>query len=207
MPEPAAPRPAPADRARVFFALWPDTRTAAALHEIGSGLHADCAGRLMREASLHLTLAFLGEVPRARVDELLALAGRLRAAPFVLALTRSGSWKGNRVVWLAPDDTPPALEALVASLSQALRAAGFGLEERPFSAHLTLVRNARQAPQPLTRELGWQVGDFVLVESGRRAEGAQYRILGRWPLRGGAAGEATDGDDGRAGPGTGDAVA
>src|SRR5690606_37654106 len=194
-------------RARVFFALWPDLRTAAALHEIGTELHAGCGGRLMREASLHLTLAFLGEIPRARVGELLALAGGLGGAPFELVLARSGSWKGNRVVWLAPRETPPALEALAASLSQALRAAGFALEERRFSAHLTLVRNARRAPLPLTRELGWQVGDFVLVESGRRAEGAQYRILGRWQLRGGAGGEGADDRNGGLGPGMSDAGA
>jgi 2'-5' RNA ligase len=199
MPEPAAP-PAPAERARVFFALWPDARTAAALHETGAELHAGCGGRRMREASLHLTLAFIGEIPRARVAELLALAGGLAGAPFELVLSRSGSWKGNRVVWLAPRETPPALEALAATLSQALRAAGFALEARRFRAHLTLVRDARRAPPPTTREVHWPVGEFVLVESERRAEGAQYRILGRWPLRGGAAGEGASDSAGRTGP-------
>src|SRR5690606_7323542 len=64
--DPAQAKADPAGR-RVFFALWPDARTAAVLSGWAQDAHAMCGGRIMRPDTLHLTLAFLGMVPHARV--------------------------------------------------------------------------------------------------------------------------------------------
>ena len=172
-----------ATQARVFFALWPDAATADQLHALGGELHRHCGGRRLRRETLHLTLAFLGDVPRVRVAELLALAAGLAGEAFSLKMERTGSWKGNRVVWAAPQATPSALGQLAGALSSSLRGAGFTLEERPFSPHLTLLRNARRPPPAdVQAQVCWPVASFVLVESERLAEGAHYRVLGRWRL-------------------------
>lgn len=171
------------NRLRVFFALWPDAATAAALHARGRGLQASCGGRVMRRDTIHLTLAFLGDVDTARIDCLQACACSLRGERFNLALDRVGSWHGNHILWTGLARAPSALCRLAEALGERLRAAGFALEERAFSPHVTLVRNARQAPP--VREVDaihWPVASFVLVASERTTGGAHYRVLGRWQL-------------------------
>lgn len=172
-------------RRRVFFALWPDHTIAAALHETARRLWSACGGRLMRRDTLHLTLAFLGEVPNAALDRLSRAAARIEGSPFALELDRVGSWHGQRIVWLAPHDVPAALSALVGDLDSALAAEGFALEARPFSPHVTLLRNACSAP-PATGSAAvcWPVSAFALLESVRGAGVAAYRVLGSWPLAG-----------------------
>ncbi len=169
---------------RLFFALWPDSATSAALHARARALHLECGGRAMRRDTIHLTLAFLGDTPAREVERLQALAAQLEGERFALVLDHVGSWKRNRVLWTGPSILPPALAALAQDLEARLRVAGFALEERAFSPHVTLVRTARVAPAaaPLT-PLRWRVTSFVLVASERSAAGAHYRVIGRWPLQ------------------------
>lgn len=169
---------------RLFFALWPGAATAAALHARARALKDECDGRTMRRDTIHLTLAFLGEFPSPDVARVSAIAADIGAPPFTLELDHVGAWHGNRILWTGPAHTPPALAALAQTLADRLRAAGFALEQRVFTPHVTLVRNARRAPQiGATRTLHWTVASFVLVASERAESGAQYRVIGRWPLR------------------------
>lgn len=173
------------DRQRVFFALWPDAATAAALHARASGLKASCGGRAMRRDTLHLTLAFLGEVEANRLEALQGIARSMHIERFTLALDRIGSWHGNRVLWCGPSRSPAALDELARALAERLAAAGFALEARGFSPHVTLVRNAQRAPVAQQADaIHWPVASFVLVASERTARGAAYRVLARWPLAG-----------------------
>lgn len=186
------PTSAALDRPRVFFALWPDARTAAALDEIGRAAHASQGGRRMRRDTLHLTLAFIGQVALERIPELQAIAAQavqeLEAAgvslAFDLVLDKLAAWRHNRIVWLGARQLPPALLALSAALHRRLTEAGYALEQRPFAAHVTLLRNARcdaELPQP--EALIWsnrgQQGGFVLVRSRLDQAGARYEVLSR----------------------------
>lgn len=172
-------------QARVFFALWPTPTLQRALHDRAVALKPACGGRVMRQETLHLTLAFVGEVPRARLPELVEAGGAIRAEPFALQLDQTGHWSHNRIVWLGAQQCPPALQALAGRLGRQLAQCGFALEKRRFHPHVTLLRKANQhpgsAPWPPLR---WQVVDFVLVESCRDHEGARYRALARWQLDG-----------------------
>lgn len=187
MPEAAAPSAADA-RLRLFFALWPDAATAAALHARARQLQQACGGRAMRHDTVHMTLAFLGDVAEARLAALCAAADRISGTAFALAFDRVGSWHGHRIVWLAPGAVPAALTALAGAVAGAVHAVDLPLEERPFSPHITLVRNARHAPpqDADAAPLCWRVASFVLVASERHAEGARYRIVRRWKLAGAA---------------------
>src|SRR5260370_195725 len=97
---------------------------------------------------IHLTLHFLGHLPRGDVDQLPpALAPLvLQHERFHLAAQGVGAFPGigrPRVVWagIAGDDLP-RLIALQAELGAGLRRAGMNVEDR-FSAHLTLARARR----------------------------------------------------------------
>ncbi len=183
MPEALPQQPAPAGRARVFFALWPDAATAARLGALARGLCEHCGGRAMRRDTLHLTLAFVGDVERERLEELQRIGAALSGAAFGLRLDRVGAWQNKRIVWVAPTHTPPVLAELAASLAGALRAAGYALEARAYAPHITLLRNAARPPMRENVDaFEWRIGGFALLESLRLPAGARYRKLGAWRL-------------------------
>jgi 2'-5' RNA ligase len=168
---------------RLFFALWPD---AAVLDELGaiaeSGV-ACCGGRRMQRDTLHMTLAFLGNVSEARLPELLGTAGKLRSDAFEVVLDRLGWWPHNRILWMGYHSTPSPHRRLHDGLVQALRQEGFLCDFRTYHPHLTLARNARCAQlPPLPRAVRWLAREMTLVESLLQATSVQYRILARWPL-------------------------
>lgn len=170
---------------RLFFALWPDARVQRALDQAGRKLHAVCGGRCMRGPNVHLTLVFLGNVAVARLDDLRAVAGRVSGLRFAMTLDRLGWWRHNRVAWAAPQETPEALQGLVAQLQDGLRNAGFAFDDRPvFAPHITLLRNARcdGEEMPPLMPLEWGADEFVLVKSVTTDAGAAYEIIGRWGL-------------------------
>ncbi|HMZ83252.1 MAG TPA: RNA 2',3'-cyclic phosphodiesterase [Rhodocyclaceae bacterium] len=171
-------------RRRVFFALWPDAVTVDSLDALARSAHAAFSGRRMRRDTLHMTLAFIGEVDASRIADLLAAAGRVPLPEaFSMRIDQVRCWRHNRIVWCGPSAMPAQLEALAASLAGALDAVGFRLEARAFAAHATLLRHAdcrRDAP-PFDA-FDWRVADFVLVESNLTAAGARYSVIGRWPL-------------------------
>lgn len=167
----------------MFFALWPDAAVRRRLHDEGGKAHASCDGRRMRRDTLHLTLAFIGDIPPSRLADLIAVGDRVRCAGFTLCLDRIAGWRHNRIVWAGASALPAALAALVAELNAGLAVAGFPVEQRKFAAHVTLVRNARSEFHAIdiASPIEWPVSGFVLVESDRREDGAHYTVMKRWP--------------------------
>ena len=167
--------------ARLFLAVWPDAPAREALAELASAVARRCGGRAVPAGKLHLTLAFLGEAEPARVPSGALAQVAARAAPFGLALDRLGGFARAGVAWAGCAGAAPALLDLQAAVEDRLRKAGFALEARPFSPHLTLARHVRGpvAPAPIG-PVAWRVGSFALVES-KRGSGA-YREVERWPL-------------------------
>jgi 2'-5' RNA ligase len=132
---------------------------------------------------LHQTLVFLGPVEPERLSCVMAAADRVHAAATTLELTRLGYWRGPRVAWAAPAETPPALLDLVDQLWDNLAGCGFEREARPFQSHITLARKARSFPTVLLDEsIRWAVRDFVLVTSLSVPSPPRYKVLGRWSL-------------------------
>jgi RNA 2',3'-cyclic 3'-phosphodiesterase len=168
------------ERARVFFALWPDDAVRAALSAAALLAQDECGGRATAAAKIHLTLFFVGGVPRTELPTLVRCAESIRADAFELDADVLGYWRHNRIVWAGTRETPPPLRRLVADLSAALALEGYRGEDRPYVPHLTLVRNARRAPRTADLTVPrWRAREFVLAESA----GGSYRVLFRWPLR------------------------
>ncbi len=174
--------PAPEKTCRVFFALWPDDAERAALVSWQAPLSKLCGGKAMRTDTLHCTLAFLGEVAEHRLEALQLVAQEAIFQPFSLALNAAHYWGHDHIVYAAPDETPPELAELVTSLQGILRAHRFHFEERPYKAHVTLLRHAQwtDAPLPSMSAVRWQTRDFVLVQSLSDAQGARYEVLCRF---------------------------
>lgn len=163
------------DAHRLFFALWPDPASRAAL----ARMQQQVAGRAVPAANLHLTLAFLGRQPGAALAPLRQILAELDCPALTLNIDCFGHFSGQRIAWAGMRAPPPALLALQAALVARLRLAGFEPDAHgPFRPHVTL---ARQAPAP---ELGcepgcapllWPVRQLALLESG--AADGLYRVL------------------------------
>lgn len=168
---------------RLFFALWPPRETARALAEWAGKVQKESGGRVTAEASIHLTLAFLGEADPVKAG---AAGESVTSGAFELPVDIAKYWKHNRIVWVGPREVPAGLSALASSLHERLKADGFALEDRPFAAHVTLVRKAAPPralpPLPVLR---WPAEAFVLVRSIPAGRLARYEVVRRFVLRGG----------------------
>jgi 2'-5' RNA ligase len=171
------------ERLRLFFAVWPPEKAALALHAWASAAQRSCGGRVTRAESIHLTLAFLGELSSGRAQAAVAAARRVRGASHTLALDEAGYWQRNRIVWAGTRHVPIALARLAETLGAQLGTEGFALERRPFAAHVTLIRKARGTDRlPELRPVEWPVGEFVLVRSLLSSAGSRYEPLERFAL-------------------------
>jgi RNA 2',3'-cyclic 3'-phosphodiesterase len=173
----------PEGRLRLFFALWPPESAAHTLHSWAAAAHAKTGGRVTREDTIHLTLAFLGDVPGDRVAALIDCARRVRGAPFDLKIDEGRWWEHNGIVWAGPKEMPEALRDLAAQLDTVLKEGGFRTEKRDFKAHISLVRRAQNGETLLALEpVEWHANEFVLVRSSLSTAGPAYATLSRFSL-------------------------
>jgi 2'-5' RNA ligase len=178
---------------RLFFALWPPE---AVQRELARRARQTLAGRgkVPPTANIHLTLAFAGEVDGATEACLREQAASLNVPAFRLTLDRLGYWPRKRLLWAAPAEPPQALIQLGEQLQAGLPACGLSAPHRHFTPHITLARKAPRQPeaQAMDEPPGWEVTRFVLVASRLGAAGAEYTIVGEWPLTGNDANSAGD---------------
>ena len=166
---------------RLFFALWPPRATARALNGWARAVARHAGGRPVSPANIHLTLAFLGE---ADPDRATSAAERVRGEAFDLPIEAAEYWRHNQIVWAGPEQAPEALDRLVKALHEALFRAEFILERRPFAAHVTLLRKARDPEVlPGLPKVEWPASEFVLASSARNDRGSSYDVLARFALR------------------------
>lgn len=173
---------------RVFFALWPPASVAARL----AGVAAECAGlfggRATRQETIHLTLAFLGNVSEQRLPELCRAVSGVGGRAFGLQMDRLAYWPHKRLAWAGCGQRVPALDELVLALRQALVVDGFAFDAShpDFVPHVTLLRRMPADAVPVLPDLpviDWRCEHFVLAASQATEAGASYRILAEFPLR------------------------
>lgn len=194
-------------RHRVFFALWPDAEVVSHLAALAQHLVTTPGARVTPPQNLHLTLAFVGAVTAAQIDQLTAIAADVSAtfcaaldsasdeSPDAVRLDRLGFWPQGGILWAgsrASVSSPPSHQrrlfnavsaALAALLTTRLRAAGFHIEPQPFVPHVTLARRVRCASLPrLESPLTWPVREFALIESIAQPLYPRYETLVAFPL-------------------------
>lgn len=155
--------------------------------------------RVVQPALLHLTLAFLGETPFARLPEVGAAAAEAARgqAAFPVTFDHAGRFPATgapATLWLGVGEGAAALGGLAEVLRAALRGRGLALDERPFRPHLTLAR-LRRGTSPADRErilaalaalrippLGTVVERVTVVESVLSPRGPRYTERAAAPL-------------------------
>ena len=174
----------PTGALRLFFALLPDAAARRTLATLAGDVARETGGRATPAENLHLTLAFLGSVPRSRIADVEAAGARAAAmaVPIALALDRVGWFRKAGVAWIGPAAVAPSLAQLAAALRETLRDEGLPVEERAFHPHLTLARHAARAPVGGAAPACWQAEAMVLMASDTLPSGAAYRVLASWPL-------------------------
>lgn len=214
-PRPPKQRPPDPDTVdapwRVFLAVaLPEAAREAVAGEVGRLKPLDWPVRWTDPDNAHLTLHFLGEQPRERVELLrLGLPAVVAAhEAFALRTGNLGAFpnvRRPRVLWLGLFGPTHRLEALHADLGATLRELGFDAPEEPFHPHVTLgrVRNEgtktvalRDLPEAMRRTLAdpatgvmagppaapVPVAAVELVRSHLGREGARYETVARFPL-------------------------
>lgn len=137
----------------------------------------------MRRETLHMTLAFLGDVEENRIQPLVQLAAAIVLPAFHFKVDRLSHWEHNHIVWAGCSDPPDVLLEFGRTVRDGVRESGFHIDANAFTPHVTLLRNVRRsAPLPDLPAIEWPVAEFALVESLRSAEGARYLPLSCWPL-------------------------
>jgi 2'-5' RNA ligase len=202
----SAPATRPEPARRLFFALWPhdEERLALALATAKPVRH--CGGRPVPVPSLHVTLAFLGSISEARVEELhtiaRAVAGEWPAEslPLQLCFDRLAHWaKPQLLCALGSEDSGASggearaaadagrvatlAETLAATLKNKTAAAGFTPDLKPFRAHVTVARKVLHAPaENALPAVAWSFDAFALVESRTQPAGAVYSLVESYVL-------------------------
>jgi 2'-5' RNA ligase len=176
---------------RVFVAIPVPEEVGAALEDLQADLPL---GRLADPETFHVTLAFLGEEPDARVEAAHEALTGLAAAPFTLRLDGLGSFGGREMQVLfaavAPSEPLAALHRKVRSL---LHGAGIMPDRRRFRPHVTLARfRPGEGGDPalarfLARHAGFGSAPFpaaevVLYRSHLTKGGAVHEPLAAYPL-------------------------
>ena len=136
----------------------------------------DCGvrGCFTAEENLHLTLAFIGEVPDAQ--PVLDTLSELDFAPFAIALEGMGCF-GD--LWWAGLRESAALEALARKVRRALAEREIPFDRKRFSPHITLIRKASgKLPGILLRPASMTVSAVSLMRSDRGKKGMIYTELG-----------------------------
>jgi RNA 2',3'-cyclic 3'-phosphodiesterase len=163
---------------RLFFALWPDGDFTRQLTEIGRQLKLESPGRRVDPKSYHVTLAFVGEVPAAKLAVLQQIGRSLRAPQFTFNCDSIEFWRESQVVVAAVRAAPPGLLDLGRKLNDAL-----ALPREPLRAHVTLARKVTQASvlQAMS-PVAWRATHFSLIRSDTGGAESAYTVLDTWSL-------------------------
>ena len=150
-----------------------------------------------RDGRFHLTLKFIGEIPRACVDGLSLAADRAvnNLSPFSLRIEGSGVFPGKgmpKVLWLAIHDPFGKLAELQSHLEAECVQAGFAKEERPFRPHLTIARVRKphdaSALAVAHKEVRWvpvefPVAELLVIRSELSSAGSRYWVISSHQLK------------------------
>jgi len=141
------------DKVRTFIAVPLSAELQQAIRRIQRDL-ADALPdmRWVRPETIHLTLAFLGDIPQESLENVassMLSIGEL-FAPFEAQVAGLGAFPSRvrpRVIWLGLEKCAPLLQ-MQAVLTEIVTTAGLPVEDRPFTPHLTLGRCRSQRRMP-----------------------------------------------------------
>jgi 2'-5' RNA ligase len=185
---------------RTFIAVDLDSATHDALARLSRRVaRALPTARIVNPDTIHMTLAFLGELDDLGVENAIAATreAAAEALPFWLTAGRIGVFgpeHAPRVVWVGIGGQTGKLRALQRRLTHELEERGFTPDDKPFAPHLTLARlntppdessrlRLRELlSEPPLRGESWRVEDLRVMRSDLSRTGARYTPLAIIPL-------------------------
>ncbi|MGM0913707.1 MAG: RNA 2',3'-cyclic phosphodiesterase [Pseudomonadota bacterium] len=166
---------------RLFLALEPPPELRARLGELADLARTHCGGRRVPDASLHLTLAFLGEVEEDRAEALAEWLQGESPEGGEWRLDRWGTFRRPGIVWVGGRTPDATLTVLHEGLWDGLEALGHAGRPTRFVPHVTLLRRARHlATDGLPPvDLAWRWRRLTLLRSFTLDDGPRYEVLAR----------------------------
>lgn len=175
---------------RAFIAVELPQSIKQELGRISAALVGQLPSRAVRGVqpdNIHLTLRFLGDTPITQLPLLSQQLNELAAhhPPFSLHLGQLGCFpnpKRPRVIWTGVAGDLAALLAVKQELDERLAPLGWAVEDKPFSAHLTI---GRVGDGRLPPTLNWNlpvnplpfiVANIHLIESQLTPQGPLYTV-------------------------------
>lgn len=186
---------------RTFIALELDASQQRFLGNIiHQGQHLLPDLRWVDPASIHLTLAFLGELDDPSLAKAIAAAqyAAAQSNTFTYRLSGLGTFgptRYPRVLWMGVAEPSGMLDIVHRALTLALDREGFVTEKRPFSPHLTLARiKTPLSPEQLQllQQLisryqfaspNYRVTHLYVMKSELARSGARYTCLQACPFQ------------------------
>ncbi len=168
---------------RLFFALWPDNNSRQQIAQINQQITFPDIRKLIPD-NLHITLVFLGNVDDAIATAVQQRAGDIIAPPISLQFDELDYWVKPKIVCLTCQRQPKAVYQLVNALTAMLAEYPVRVEQRPYRAHITLARKAKQRPELNFSPVVINADSFALVESISTEKGVIYQVRERWFLKG-----------------------
>ncbi len=130
----------------------------------------------------HMTLAFIGEVPAARLATAREIGASQRACGFTVRLDAYEYWP-QAAVLVAAGEIPSAMARLWERIHADLASHQLALNPPPLRPHITIARKVSQAPvSQAMSAFAWNVQTFSLMQSHRDSPQPIYTVLDTWPL-------------------------
>ena len=159
---------------RLFIAVKLSDEIRKALAKIQEDLRRQgVQGRYLTPENLHMTLAFIGEVPDP--DPVLEAADAVPFPAFPITLKEAGIFKSN-ILWAGIRPSEP-LEKLVKHLRRELAEADIPFDRQTFRPHITLIRGLdteKGLPEIRLPEVTMTVDHMTVYRSDRGRDGMIY---------------------------------
>jgi len=153
---------------------------------------SDIDAKWVTEDQMHLTLKFLGNVNKDKIQEISdaisVISNNFKS--FAVSFSEIGAFPNTshpRVIWLGIDKGAESLKMLNDEIEASLERLGFAKESREYKSHLTLarIRSSKNISNliKLIRETHCDIGDEILIhkltlfQSILNPKGAVYSVL------------------------------
>ncbi|UTW55192.1 RNA 2',3'-cyclic phosphodiesterase [Kordiimonas sp. SCSIO 12610] len=169
---------------RLFVGLEIPASMIDALEHVRGGVEG---ARWQRDDQLHLTLAFIGEIPNKQLGEIVDTLSQIRFEPFDMAIKGVGCFgkpKKPKSLWAGIENKRPVAH-LHEKITHALMQIGLDMETRKFTPHITLARFKRGTDARIGDWLSTNdcltsspetVSNFTLFSSQLTSESAHYAV-------------------------------
>lgn len=164
--------------AHYFLALWPEQHLSKQLHQQISH-YASGEAKPVCPEDMHLTLAYLGQVPQSFVDQIIDMLNGFSASAVVIRSETIKVFKKAKARWM--DISPSENVALIhRTINDCLLALGHKPERRAFVPHITIERKSTSFQEVKLLEPIWTpLGRLCLARSyhNKVKPGPRYEIV------------------------------